>query len=229
MARTTRTAATAAFTRERHSPTSCGRIRGAVRIVRVDVLSGERRVEEIVRSTGWLMAALDAARDMNPPDWLIGAGAVRAAVWDRLHGFDTATAPADIDVAFFDSSDLTGERERRIEARLRARLPCAPWQAKNQAAVHLWYARKFGYAVEPLTSSADAVATWPETSTAVGLRLTVDDRLHIEAPFGLDDLLGLVHRRNPRRVSVDEYERRLRTKRIAERWPRATILPARTD
>jgi len=100
------------------------------------VLSGERRVEEIVRSTGWLMAALDAARDVNPPDWLIGAGAVRAAVWDRLHGFDEPTALADIDVAFFDSSDLTGELGRRIEARLGERLPGVLWQAKNHAAVH---------------------------------------------------------------------------------------------
>ena len=74
-------------------------------------------------------------------------------------------------------------------------------------------------------STADAVATWPETATAVALRLTHDDRLVVEAPCGLGDLLGMVHRRNPRRVSVEEYRRRLATKRIAERWPRATIVP----
>jgi uncharacterized protein len=76
----------------------------------------------------------------------------------------------------------------------------------------------------PPASSADGVATWPETAVCVGLHLDGRDRLSIVAPYGLDDLLGLVHRRNPRRVSVQEYERRLRDKRIAERWPNATIV-----
>jgi uncharacterized protein len=188
--------------------------------------SADARLEAIIRSTGWLMRALEAARSVAAPDWLIGAGAVRTAVWDRLHGYENPTAVDDIDLVFFDANDLSKGRDRQVEARLVAVLPDVAWDAKNQAAVHLWYPRRFGYAVQPLRSSADAVATWPETATAVGLRLTDDEQLRVCAPFGLGDLLGLVHRRNPRRVSVEEYERRLSTKRIAERWPRATIVPA---
>ena len=90
--------------------------------------------------------------------------------------------------------------------------------------MQLWYPSKFGYPVVPLASSAEAVATWPETATCIGVRLEPDDRLTIVAPHGLDDLLGLAHRRNPARVSVDEYERRLRSKRITERWPRVRVL-----
>jgi hypothetical protein len=186
--------------------------------------SAEARLEQIIRSTGWLMRALEAARSVDPPDWMIGAGAVRTAVWDRLHGHENPTSVDDIDVAFFDPGDLSEERDRQVETLLRTALPDAPWDAKNQAAVHLWYPRKFGYAVEPLRSSADAVATWPETATAVGLRLTDDERLRICAPCGLHDLLGLVHRRNPRRVSVEEYERRLSAKRITERWQSVHVL-----
>jgi hypothetical protein len=202
------------------------------------------------------MRALAAARTVGAPDWLIAAGAVRTAVWDRLHGFapppaagaaspaatgaaspaaagPRAIAPrppaslADIDLIFFDPADLSSARDAAVEAALRTAAPDLPWQAKNQAAVHLWYAHKFGYAVEPLQSSADGVATWPETATAVALRLTEGDGLIVCAPFGLDDLLGLVHRRNPRRVSVEEYERRLRSKRISERWPHVRVVPAR--
>jgi hypothetical protein len=40
--------------------------------------------------------------------------------------------------------------------------PDTDWDVKNQAAVHLWYERRFGYAVPPLHSVEDAVATWPE-------------------------------------------------------------------
>jgi hypothetical protein len=173
------------------------------------------------------MRALRAARAVDAPDWLICAGAVRTAVWDGLHGFAEPSPLADVDLAFFDPDDLSPARDRAVEAALVAAAPDLPWQAKNQAAVHLWYPDRFGFEVEPLTSSADAVGTWPETSTSVALRLERDDALTIVAPCGLDDLLDLVHRRNPRRVAVEEYERRLAAKRIAERWPRATIVPAR--
>jgi uncharacterized protein len=183
--------------------------------------------EAIVRGTPWLMAALRAARDVDPSDWLVSAGALRNAVWDRLHGFATPTRLADVDLGFFDASDLTPARDLEVESALRARLPTVPWQAKNQAAVHLWYEARFGFAVEPLRCTADAVATFPETAVCVGVRLEPDDGLHVVAPYGLEDLLGLVHRHNPRRASVEIYEERLASKRIAERWPRVRVVAAR--
>jgi uncharacterized protein len=185
------------------------------------------RFEAIVRETPWLMEALRAARDVDPPDWLVCAGALRNAVWDRLHGFATPTPLADVDVGFFDRDDLTPARDVEVTDALRARLPAAPWQAKNQAAVHLWYEERFGFAVDPLASTADAVATFPETAVCVGVRLEPDDSLLVVAPYGLDDLLGLVHRHNPARASAELYEERLASKRIAERWPRVTVVPAR--
>jgi uncharacterized protein len=190
-------------------------------------MSADSRFEAIVRTTPWLMEALVAARDVDAPEWLIGAGALRNAVWDRLHGFAEPTPPADVDVGFFDLADLSDARDEEVEAALRARLPSVPWQAKNQAAVHVWYPRRFGLRVEPFASAAEAVATFPETATAVAVRLEPDDRLTVVAPYGLDDLLGLVHRHNPRRATVELYEQRLAAKRIAERWPRVTIVPAR--
>jgi hypothetical protein len=98
------------------------------------------------------------------------------------------------------------------------------WDAKNQAAVHTWYPRRFGLAVEPLASAADGVATWPETATAVALRLHHDGALEVTAPWGLYDLLRGVCRRNPTRVSLDEYHRRLAAKQVATRWPRVRII-----
>jgi hypothetical protein len=190
-------------------------------------MTGASQFEAIVRGTPCLMEALRAARDVDPPDWLVSAGALRNAVWDHLHGFATPSRLADIDVGFFDAADLTPARDRSVEDALRARLPDVPWQAKNQAAVHLWYEGRFGYAVEPLASTADAVATFPETAVCVGVRLLADDTLRVEAPYGLDDLLGLVNRHNPARASVEIYEERLASKRITERWPQVTVVPAR--
>ncbi len=189
-------------------------------------MTAASQFEEIVRGTPWLMETLRAARDVDPPDWLVCAGALRTAVWDRLHGFASTSPLADVDVGFFDADDLTPARDTAVTDALRARLPGAPWQAKNQAAVHLWYESRFGFAVEPLGSTTDAVATFPETAVCVGVRLEPDDTLLVVAPHGLDDLLGLVLRHNPARASLEIYEERLASKRITERWPRVTVVPA---
>jgi hypothetical protein len=181
----------------------------------------------LVRANGWLMRVLAAVRDASVPDAWVGAGVLRDLVWGGRYGagFD-ATLVRDVDVPFFDPSDLTRANDNRVTARLRERLPEVPWEAKNQAAVHTWYPRKFGGgAVEPLRSIRDAVGTWPETATAVVVRLTADDAIEVCAPLGLDDLLDGVWRRNPRRVSVEASRARLDRHRPHERWPRVTVVP----
>jgi hypothetical protein len=181
----------------------------------------------MVRSSAMLMRALDVARAVDPPDWLIGSGVIRDLVWDRLHGFDRPTTPKDLDLVFFDAAALGEEREQEVQNALAAKAAEIPWDAKNQAAIHLWYPEVFVVAVEPLTSSADAVATWPETATAVAVSLLPDDSVRVVAPCGLDDLFGLVCRRNPRRVTVEEYRRRVATARIEPGGVQAGI-PAAT-
>ncbi len=181
-------------------------------------------LERIVRGSEWLMSVLCAVRDCAPPDWWVGAGAVRDLVWDlREGGFDPQRVK-DVDVAFFDPHDLSRERDAAVEHALIARLPCVTWDAKNQAAVHTWYAQRFGVAVEPLSSMAEAVATWPEVATSVAVRLLDDDRVEFIAPFGLDDLLDGIYRRNPRRITLAEYRRRLAAKQVPERWPSVRVL-----
>jgi hypothetical protein len=182
------------------------------------------QLERLIRATPWFMAVLEAARDCHPPDWWVGAGALRDLVWDGLHGgFDPARVK-DVDLAFFDPADLSRERDQAVERQLAARLANVHWDAKNQAAVHTWYERRFGFSVEPLASAAEGVATWPETATAVAVRLLDDDELEVTAPWGLQDLLRGVCRRNPERVSIDEYRRRLAAKQVATRWPRVRIV-----
>ena len=170
------------------------------------------------------MDVLGAVRAVAPPGAVVGAGVIRNIVWDHLHGYQRPTDLADLDVAFFDPLDLSEERERRIEASLQQRLPEVPWQAINQAGVHLWFSKVFGYSVEPLASIEDAVATWPETATAVAVRLSHADRLEVLAPCGLGDLLGMVLRRNPWRISYELFLKRLKSKRIVEKWPRVRVI-----
>jgi uncharacterized protein len=178
------------------------------------------RLRAVLRRAPVVMEALRVARDADAPDWLIAAGAIRDAVWDDFHGYPLAATPRDVDVAFFDASDLTPGRDRIAEEELRVRAPHLPWQARNQAAVHLWYPRRFGTEVPPFRSSAQAVATFPETASCVGVRLLADDDMLVVAPHGLDDLFACVCRHNPARVSAAFYERRVAEKAWRDRWPR---------
>jgi hypothetical protein len=182
------------------------------------------RLEELNRSSRWLMEVLAAARASRAPDCWVGAGVLRDLAWDALHGGFAPERVKDVDVAFFDPHDLRKERDLEVEERLGRLLPGVRWDAKNQAAVHLWYERRFGFPVEPLRSTADGVATWPETATAVAVRLDGGGNLSVLAPCGLTDLLGGVCRHNPRRVTAEEYRRRVHAKRIAQRWPKVRIL-----
>lgn len=99
-----------------------------------------------------------------------------------------------------------------------------PWDVHNQAAVHLWYHQKFGSRIPPLRSIEDAIGTWPETSSAVAVRLTEKDDLVVVAPFGLRDLFELIFRRNPRLVSREQFLQRLGDKKIRETWPKVRVI-----
>jgi hypothetical protein len=186
----------------------------------------EHRLIEIAQRSDWMMSALQAARALQLNAWCIGAGAVRDAVWDALYGPATVHRPRDVDLAFFDTTDLSRERDLFLQHRLQQQMPLLPWEVVNQAGVHLWFESEFGHPVPPLTSLADAVASWPETATAIGLTLGEDHRVHVIAPLGLDDLFGGIVRRNPARVSVETYRRRCATKNYRRRWPQLCVLPA---
>ena len=172
------------------------------------------------------MAILRAVRHCAPPEWLVGAGLLRNLVWDYLHGYSRQTPPRDVDVAFFDPADLSPARDAAVTAQLTAVWPGVEWEATNQAAVHLWYAEKFGKTVPPLTSTEAAIATWPETATCTAVRLLPDDSLHIVAPFGLEDLFQMVLRRNPAQVTRAQFWQRLQEKQIRQRWPQVKVIDA---
>ena len=79
----------------------------------------------------------------------------------------------------------------------------------TRAAKHqrIWYGRTHTRRHDPcapLSSIEDAIGTWPETATAVAVRLGAGEAIEICAPLGVADLIGGVWRRNPRRVSLEE-------------------------
>ena len=183
-----------------------------------------RAFERSVRSSPLLGPILDRWGDVHLPDaWLV-AGAVAQTVWNARLGYAPEHGIRDVDIVYFDDTDRTAERETREERRIRslfADLPMA-FDVKNEARVHLWYEKKFGRAIPPYRSSEEAIATFPTTATAIGVRPT-DDRLEITAPFGLTDLMGLVVRPNKAQVTQAVYDAKIA--RWRSLWPGLDIRP----
>ena len=165
-----------------------------------------------------MLACLEAVAALGLPDCWIGAGFVRAPVWDALHGYRAPTPLGDIDVVFFDPASGDTRETPAEEAMARA-LPGLPWSVHNQARMHLYNEDP------PYRDTAEALANWLETPTAVALRLNERGRLELLAPHGLDDLFALRVRPTPRarEARLDAYRARLKRKRWQETWPRLTV------
>ena len=165
------------------------------------------------------MRVLAAVRSLGLPDCWVATGFVRNCVWDHLHRRPHSPLPDDIDVIWHDPLQATPKRDAALDALLREGDPTLSWSVKNQARMHVRNGDS------PYASSHDAMRFWPETATAVGVRLTRDGLIEVTAPFGLDDLFDLVVRPSAR-FTTDKhalYLERVRTKRWQATWPRVRI------
>ena len=184
-----------------------------------------QRLIEIVHGSAWLIVALVAVRQLGLGECCIAAGAVRGLVWDVLHNHEIRSALPDVDVVYFDCSDISPQRDDVLQSRLSSTCPQVPWEVTNQAGVHQWLAREFGGVFASFRSLQEAIASWPEFATAVGVFLDDDNVLHVIAPHGLDDLFAMRVRRNAARVSTRVYCQRIAEKRWSERWPLLEVVP----
>ena len=193
----------------------------------MDVETGERefreRLTEILRATPLLMRVLEVARHLCLPDRLVFSGAVYQPVLNHLTRRPLDYGIKDYDLGYFDASDLSYDAEDAVIRRVKAAFdePLRSMvEVRNQARVHLWFPAKFGEAYGPLSRTAEALERFVSATFSVGVRLEPDDRLHIEAPFGLADLFALRLRPNPRRKTVG-FART--SADVQRRWPELVI------
>lgn len=156
------------------------------------------------------------ALEQVPAECWIGAGFIRDAVWDALHAAAPQPITGDVDVIHLDSY----EDDEGPEQRLRQQAPVFRWSVKNQARMHL----RNGDA--PYVSIEEALRHWPETATAVAVRLTADKTLQVIAPFGLDDLFQLYLRPTPRFRGEKHpiFQQRVAEKGWLTRYPKLRLI-----
>jgi hypothetical protein len=182
------------------------------------------RLADIVRADPKLMQVLTTLRDLDIPDWRVFSGAVYQSVWNAQTGRPAGYGVRDYDVGYFDP-DVSWDAEDVVIKRVAAAFepPLRDMvEVRNQARVHLWFEGKFGEPYTALRNTDEAPARFVAPAFAVGVRLEADDTISVVAPFGLDDVFGLVLRPNPDRPLAKGW-----TKAVTNalgRWPELRFL-----
>lgn len=184
----------------------------------------QRRVFlDIVRADPIVRSALIAALEVDLPDWFIVSGVIYNAVWNALTGKRPGHGTKDIDVFYFDDSDLSYEAEDRVIKRAEphfAHVPL-PVEIRNQARVHLWYPQKFGRTCPRYESSEQSIGYFASETHAVGVRLEANGDLTLVAPFGLDPIFSF--RIVPNRALDNAATHAEKGERAKRTWPEITV------
>lgn len=184
------------------------------------VLKNEEDIIKVIKEDEWMMNLLRTVRTLNLPDWWICAGFVRSKIWDIIHNFSTRTPLPDIDVIYYDTRIVDEFEEKKIEERLKFLVPNIPWSVKNQARMHVKN-NMFPYA-----SSIDGISKFPETVTALGVKLDEHGEIMLTAPWGINDVINLEVNPTPyydTKERINIYENRVATKNWKLTWNKVKV------
>lgn len=176
------------------------------------MLKNEEDVKKIILEDIWMVENLRAVKSLDLPDWWICAGFVRSKIWDYLHGFSERTKIPDVDVIYFDEQNINELQEKKFEEKLKNMLPDVPWSVKNEARMHIVNN------LPPYKSSFDAISKFPETATALGVKLDDEGNLILAAPCGISDVINLDLKPTPFFTETEERARIYEERIIKKNW-----------
>jgi len=185
------------------------------------MLQNKEDIIKLIQSDDHMMEIMKVASTLNLPDWWICAGFVRSKIWDTLHGYSVRTKAQDVDVIYFDPTNMDESFEKELEEKLKSIMPTIPWSVKNEARMHVINH------LPPYTSSEDAISKFPETATALGVKLDKNQKFVLTAPCGIEDVLHLELKPTPHFIETEKlaviYEERIIKKNWKAIWPKLKV------
>ena len=177
------------------------------------MLKIEQDILQVIEQDTEMMAVIKTTMKLGLPDSWVSAGFVRSKIWDVQHGFVEPFSLPDVDVIYFEPTDTREETEKVHEAKLHEWMPGVPWSVKNQARMHTVND------LEPFTSATDGMAHFPETVTALGVKLSESGELVLSAPWGVQDVLDMVVRPTPYYRESERLRQIFRERMQKKDWP----------
>lgn len=175
----------------------------------------EHKLIQIIKNDEWMLAILKTVSNLNLNDCWIGAGFVRNKIWDEKHQ-KPRTILNDIDVIHFNKNNIVKTYDITLQNILKKKSPNLNWSVKNQARMHVRNKHK------QYLNCNDAIYFWPETATAIAVRLNSENKIEYIAPYGLDDLFNLLVIPTPN-FNLSVYKARIENKNWIAKWPNLKI------
>ncbi|MCJ0830391.1 nucleotidyltransferase family protein [Acinetobacter sp. NIPH1876] len=185
--------------------------------------SNRSRLFDLIMQSPALYEMLQQLAQLHPTAYL-SAGVLRNTVWAHLHGQSFDLQNSDVDVIYHDATERDHSREKQLQQALARIFPEQQWDVVNQALVHTWYGQDKAEKIQPLVSIEQALSLWPDTATALAVRLNRSGELELIAPFGLHDLFELRLRWNPALVSNDTFKQRVESKQWLQQWTKLQLV-----
>lgn len=174
---------------------------------------------QVIKKDEYMMEVLETTEKLGLNDYWICAGFVRNKVWDVIFNVRSRTLYNDVDVVYFDAQDIRSESEKEFESYLKNWMPDTPFEVVNQARI---YHNHPGIDVR---CAEDGIKHFPETPTAVGVRLK-HGQLELTAPHGIYDLVNGIVQPTPyfgQAKHIGTYHDRIKSKNWQHLWPDLTI------
>lgn len=181
----------------------------------------ELELVEYLISDPDMMAILSIIESLGLKDSWLAAGVVRNYIWNVVSGHSGFDKTTDIDVVFFDPN-MTYEQTLVIQEQLLSQYPKYQWEVKNQCDMHT-----HSPDTAPYQSARDAISKYPETCTAVALRLSCG-HLEVFAPYGIEVISSFIISPTPHfqasNARMKVYRERMAKKGWVEKWPQLNVL-----
>ncbi|MDB5266824.1 MAG: hypothetical protein JWN89_639 [Parcubacteria group bacterium] len=174
----------------------------------------EKEILKLIQEDSWMMETLRKAESLNLKDWAIGAGFIRNKIWDHLHGYtEREWGSSDVDLVYFDEDDKGEEYDEKLSEKLKSETG-TNWEVVNEHHAHVWNK------IPPYTSVEDAISKFPETVTAIGVRIR-NEEIELITPYGIEDNVSMIIRPTPIfEDKMDKIRERVAKKGWMEKWPK---------
>ena len=181
-------------------------------------------LEKVLAQNKIVSKILELAPKLEMPNWYLGAGCIAQTVWNFEHGFDLTNGVKDCDLVYY-LPDISSEAQDAYIQRGKEIFKDIPLPVEivNEARVHLWYEEEFGRKINPYKSSEEAINEWPTTATGIGVRYDENGRFVVYAPYGLNDLFGLILR--PNKLKITEKIYLAKVERWTKIWHNLKVIP----
>jgi len=180
----------------------------------------KKQFEEIIMANNTIVTVLDIIESLNLPDcWLTG-GAIRCAVWNWIHGYETNKNIKDLDIVYCSSKKIIVEQDGKL-------INGIPMEFKNQAFIHEWYEKIYGIQLKPLESVESGFYLWSDSCNSILLRRN-NGKLEVKSLTGLSDLCNGIIRpikeRNKKYgLPNSDYIKRLKKWDVVSNYPKIEV------